>query len=143
VFWFVGKVIRIIENAGDDEGTSSTSSTLAGTVYPTITESILSQKRLILEYAKSELRPQNLGGKYANDLELWHAPGDSEMDVVRNKFALERVIGSTRDIRDGFDVNDVGFNPEASDDVYFFFCIVDDVRFIYFLGGGPILLFCV
>ncbi|KAL3807436.1 hypothetical protein ACHAXA_003965 [Cyclostephanos tholiformis] len=53
-----------------------------------------------------------MGGAYASGLELWSAPGDSEMDVVRNAVALERVVGSTRDIRDGFDVNDVGYNPE-------------------------------
>ena len=137
-FWFVGKVIRMVDasagggagdgaDGGDGDGdgggassskskkSKSKSSSLAGTVYPTVSEAAMSQKRLIFEYAKSELRPQNLGGAYSNDLELWTAPGDSEMDVVRNKVALIRVVGSTRDIRDGFDVNDVGYNPEVSE----------------------------
>jgi hypothetical protein len=125
-FWFVGKVIRMVDvfaNDGDgddgdgDGGASSKSkkskSSLAGTVYPTVSEAMISQKRLIFEYAKSELRPRNLGGAHSVDLELWTAPGDSEMDVVRNKVALDRVVGSMKDIRDGFDVNDVGYNPEV------------------------------
>ena len=122
-FWFVGKVIRMVDVFADDGdgdgdgGASSKSkkskSSLAGTVYPTVSEAMISQKRLIFEYAKSELRPRNLGGAHSVDLELWTAPGDSEMDVVRNKVALDRVVGSMKDIRDGFDVNDVGYNPEV------------------------------
>ena len=170
-FWFVGKVIRMVDaSAGDGNGdgdgdgdgggassSKSKSKSLAGTVYPTVSEAVISQKRLIFEYAKSELRPQNLGGAYSNNLELWTAPGDSEMDVVRNKVALIRVVGSTRDIRDGFDVNDVGYNPEVSerddddddDDVlrctvYFIFVFGVIVIYIYFfarerereVGGG-------
>lgn len=44
---------------------------LTGTCYPTEEEAILSQKRLILEYAKNQLRPQNMGGPYSKKLELW------------------------------------------------------------------------
>jgi len=36
----------------------------------TALQAALSQKRLIFEYSKRELRPQNLGGKYASALEL-------------------------------------------------------------------------
>jgi hypothetical protein len=111
-FWFVGKVARMMDVGDGDRGGSS-SSMLAGSVYPTESEAILGQKRLILEYAKGELRPQNMGGPYSAGLEIWTAPGDSEMDVVRNKVALVRVAGSTRDLRDGFDANDVGYNPEV------------------------------
>jgi len=105
-FWFVGKVIRMIEEGGDDNNE------LAGTVYPTEAEAIVSQKRLILEYAKNQLRPQNMGGPYSKNLELWSAPGDSEMDVVQNKVSLVHMNGSSRDLREGFNVNDVGYNPE-------------------------------
>ncbi|KAL3773954.1 hypothetical protein ACHAW5_010851 [Stephanodiscus triporus] len=114
LYWFVGKVVRVIDDVANSPSSTSTSSTsfLAGEVYPTASEAVLSQKRLILEYAKNELRPQNMGGPYSNDLELWIAPGDSEMDVVRNKVTLVRVVGSSRDLRDGFDVDDVGYNPE-------------------------------
>ena len=70
-FWFVGKVIRMIEKDDDDKNNNE----LAGTEYPTEEEAILSQKRLILEYAKNQLRPQNMGGPYSKKLELWLAPG--------------------------------------------------------------------
>ena len=75
-------------------------------------QAVIAQKRLILEYAKRELRPQNLGGKYASTLELWLAPGDSEMDAVQNKVDLVKVEGSAGDLADDFAVSDVGFNPE-------------------------------
>lgn len=108
VFWFVGKVIRMIEVDGNEGGEHE----LAGEVHPTESEAILSQKRLILEYAKNQLRPQNMGGPYSKNLELWSAPGDSEMDVVQNKIDLVPIGGTSRDLREGFNVNDVGYNPE-------------------------------
>ena len=116
VFWFVGKVIRMItdEEAREDgdNNNDTTEDELVGTVYPTETEAILSQKRLILEYAKNQLRPQNMAGPYSSALELWSAPGDSEMDVVQNKVTLVKIDGSSKDLRDGFNVKDVGYNPE-------------------------------
>merc|ERR1712194_95723 len=59
-FWFVGKTARVIDN---DEGRAQDAEKveLRGGSYPTPNEAALSQKRLILEYAKSELRPQNFG----------------------------------------------------------------------------------
>ncbi len=76
-------------------------------------QAVLAQKRIILEYAKRELRPQNLGlPKYADSLELWLAPGDSEMDCVQNKVSLEKVVGSLADLLPDFSVADVGYNPE-------------------------------
>lgn len=115
VFWFVGKVIRMIEKdtgSGTTDDDNDDDTMLAGAVHPTESEAILSQKRLILEYAKNQLRPQNMGGPYSKNLELWSAPGDSEMDVVQNKVTLVAVDGSSRDLREGFNVNDVGYNPE-------------------------------
>ena len=120
VFWFVGKVIRMItdeeakqeEGGGNDNNDTPSENELVGTVYPTEVEAILSQKRLILEYAKNQLRPQNMAGPYSSALELWSAPGDSEMDVVQNKVTLVKIDGSSRDLRDGFNVKDVGYNPE-------------------------------
>ncbi|KAL3902329.1 MAG: hypothetical protein SGILL_010864, partial [Bacillariaceae sp.] len=93
-FWFVGKIAVRPDTAATPE------------------QAVLSQKRLIFEYAKRELRPQNLGGKYATALELWLAPGDSEMDAVQNKISLTKVDGSTDDLADEFSVKDVGYNPE-------------------------------
>mmetsp|Transcript_8882 Transcript_8882/g.12280 ORF Transcript_8882/g.12280 Transcript_8882/m.12280 type:complete len:254 (-) Transcript_8882:69-830(-) len=102
ICWFVGKVARQLDL-----------SNCQGASIPTETEAVISQKRLILEYAKNQLRPQNLGGPYSSNLELWMAPGDSEMDVVQNKISFDRVLGSTKaDISDTFHVADVGFNPE-------------------------------
>mmetsp|Transcript_2154 Transcript_2154/g.3017 ORF Transcript_2154/g.3017 Transcript_2154/m.3017 type:complete len:261 (-) Transcript_2154:85-867(-) len=100
-FWFVGKIARCTEDKD-----------LKGASIPTEAEAVISQKRLILEYAKHQLRPQNFGGPYAKALEVWLAPGDSEMDCVQNKVAFTKVDGSVSDISDGFAVADVGFNPE-------------------------------
>ncbi|KAI2510734.1 hypothetical protein MHU86_3682 [Fragilaria crotonensis] len=101
LFWFVGKVARctIVDN-------------LKGASLPTAQEAVISQKRLILEYAKRELRPQNMGGPFEKGLELWLAPGNSEMDVVQNKVSLVKVEGSLSTLADGFHVGDVGYNPE-------------------------------
>lgn len=66
LFWFVGKVIRMVSSS--DEGDEHK---LTGSCHPTEEETILSQKRLILEYAKNQLRPQNMGGPYSKKLELW------------------------------------------------------------------------
>ena len=93
-FWFVGKVAVRPDTAATPD------------------QAVISQKRLILEYCKSELRPQNFAGKYASTLELWLAPGDSEMDAVQNKVSLTKVDGSLSDLADDFNVKDVGFNPE-------------------------------
>ncbi|KAL7476592.1 hypothetical protein ACHAW6_002445 [Cyclotella cf. meneghiniana] len=109
-YWFVGKVIRHVPTAAIV--TADHDPDLFGSLYPTPAESILSQKRLILEYAKNQLRPQNFAGKYSSTLEIWMAPGDSEMDVVQNKVTLEKVVGSTKDLREGFSVKDCGYNPE-------------------------------
>lgn len=91
-FWFVGKVAA-------QPG-----------IVPT--HACLAQKRVIFEYSQRELRPQNMGGSYASALELWFAPGDSEMDVVRNQVNLIKVDGSASDLPDDFDANLVGYNPE-------------------------------
>jgi len=104
LLWFVGKVVRRLDD--DDEN-------LQGSSVPTEFEAILSQKRLILEWAKNKLRPQNLGGPtYSQNLEIWIAPGNSEMDAVQNKTPLTQVVGSIKDLSNGFSVGDVGFNPE-------------------------------
>ena len=102
-FWFVGKLARRTDL--DDKE-------MRGKTIPTDNEAALSQKRLIFEYAKNQLRPQNLGGPYSKELELWLAPPDSEMDVVQNKVSFTKVVGSTKDISDTFSVSDVGYNPE-------------------------------
>jgi len=101
-YWFVGKA-----NCRSDPADAS----LVG-IPPSKTDAVLSQKRLILEYAKNKLRPQNMGGPYSSALEIWTAPGDTEMDVVRNVVDLSKVEGSTKNLPEGFNVKDVGFNPE-------------------------------
>mmetsp|Transcript_17981 Transcript_17981/g.22010 ORF Transcript_17981/g.22010 Transcript_17981/m.22010 type:complete len:267 (-) Transcript_17981:224-1024(-) len=103
LFWYAGKVVRRLD-IEDPE--------MNGSTIPTEFEAVISQKRLILEYAKNQLRPQNFGGPYSKRLEVWVAPGDTEMDVVQNKISLVKVTGSIQDLRAEFSVNDVGFNPE-------------------------------
>jgi len=97
-FWFVGKSARKLKGQ-------------TGESVPTAHEAVISQKRLILEYAKT-LRPQNLGGPFSKRLEVWIAPGNSEMDTAQNKVALEKVGGGVSDIPDTFLVSNVGYNPE-------------------------------
>lgn len=100
-FWFVGKIAFRDALASDPS------------VVITPNMAIWSQKRLILEYAKLQLRPQNLGGAFAKDQEIWLAAGDSEMDVVQNKSVLTKVVGSISKLPAGFVVKDaVGFAPE-------------------------------
>lgn len=92
-FWFVGKVARR-EHVSEQDA-------------------VKSHKRLIMEYSKRYLRPQNLAGANNDDLELWIAPGNTEMDVVQNKISLVKVEGSTASISEDLDVRtDVGYNPE-------------------------------
>lgn len=93
-FWFVGKVACEPNTAA------------------TVKAACLSQKRIILEYARQELRPSNMGGKYATALEVWWAPPDSEMDVVRNLHNLTKVTGNVNDLPDDFSIEMVGYNPE-------------------------------
>eukprot|EP00545_Synedropsis_sp_CCMP1620_P003436 CAMPEP_0119008622 /NCGR_PEP_ID=MMETSP1176-20130426/3826_1 /TAXON_ID=265551 /ORGANISM="Synedropsis recta cf, Strain CCMP1620" /LENGTH=270 /DNA_ID=CAMNT_0006960987 /DNA_START=18 /DNA_END=828 /DNA_ORIENTATION=- len=107
-FWFVGKVARCM----DITKLESSSTTVA--IIPTPHDAVISQKRLILEYAKRQLRPQNMGGPFSEGLELWIAAssGDREMDAVQNKISLDHVTGSLASLSDGFHVANVGYNPE-------------------------------
>lgn len=103
-FWFVGKVML------DPQYTRASNALFSS--------AILSHKRLILDYTKNQLRPQNFAlPKYQNTLELWFAPGDSEMDVVQNKIQLERVEveGGTpaSGIPTTVPIDAVGYNPEV------------------------------
>ena len=70
-------------------------------------------KRIIFEYSKDQLRPQNMGGKYASGLELWLAPGDSEMDVATNKVNLEPIKGSLSDTPTKLKADEIGYDPEV------------------------------
>ena len=72
----------------------------------------MSKERLMLDYVKNQLWPQNIGGPSVRNLELWMANGDLDMNVVQNKVGLVRVAGSGRDLREGFHVKDAGFGPE-------------------------------
>jgi hypothetical protein len=143
LFWFVGKIARQLS---PEPAVSSLSSTLASSEQATTAktnskhenvdecdecccteffmQAALFQKRLILDYSKMQLRPQNFGGKYAQGLELWLAPADSEMNVATNKVSLCRVVRTTLRQADDDNVDDdddgppacsiltVGYNPE-------------------------------
>lgn len=111
-FWFVGKIARRLSKQNDNDDDDESDDTNEEFCQPTPEMAIWSQKRLILEYAKHQLRPQNLGGKYSKNLELWLAPGDSEMECVQNKISLTKVNGSANQLPASFRVKDVGYNPE-------------------------------
>jgi hypothetical protein len=101
-YWFVGKIASSLVAEG--------ASALNDAHFQ---QAAVAQKRLILDYAKSDLRPQNLAGPaYSPFLELWLAPGNSEMDVVQNKVDLVRVVGSASDLPEHLDLGTMGYNPE-------------------------------
>lgn len=111
-FWFVGKIVHDLPSDTSSSSTSTDSAADRNENNPRH-QAAIAQKRLILEYAKNQLRPQNLGGKYASTLELWLAPGDSEMNAVRNIDPLEPVKGSAADLDPSIAFSDlVGYNPE-------------------------------
>lgn len=104
-FWFVGKIACVTAEKDDDDDDTVDA--------PRFLQTSLLLKRIILEYSKDQLRPQVMGGKYASALELWLAPGDSEMDVATNKVNLHPVRGSlSTGTETALAASDVGYNPE-------------------------------
>ena len=85
------------EEEGEDNGDDDNSNKLVGSVLPSEIEAVISQKRLILEYAKNQLRPQNMGGPYSKNLELWSAPGKSALamfySVMRVFYTKSKCFG--------------------------------------------------
>jgi hypothetical protein len=73
-FWFIGKLIH-------DPGLQ-------------LPEALSIEHPVLVEYAKA-LRPKELGSpaavKISTDVQLWFAPGNTEMDVAQNKVTLKRV----------------------------------------------------
>eukprot|EP01039_Chlorochromonas_danica_P005955 gene5955-6557_t len=69
---------------------------------------------LLLEYAKT-LRPQELAGypSLGKELQLWYAPGNTEMQVAQNKIPLLRVI--TNPLH-SVNYDKVGYEPEIYQD---------------------------
>jgi len=109
--WFVGKLAFDPTITGGDDGDENGDKDEIAAKLPVW--AAIAQKRLILEYASNELRPQNLGGPTnSKGLELWLAPGDSEMDIVQNKVALEPVTGSAADVPAWLPLSSIGYNPE-------------------------------
>jgi hypothetical protein len=109
-FWFVGKIASASSSsaAADDDDDDARDDDETRFQHAAV-----ALKRGILEYAKHELRPQNLAGPtYSAALELWLAPGNSEMDVVQNKVDLVRVTGSASDLPADLDLSLIGYNPE-------------------------------
>eukprot|EP00527_Entomoneis_sp_CCMP2396_P003508 CAMPEP_0198151872 /NCGR_PEP_ID=MMETSP1443-20131203/57504_1 /TAXON_ID=186043 /ORGANISM="Entomoneis sp., Strain CCMP2396" /LENGTH=269 /DNA_ID=CAMNT_0043817707 /DNA_START=60 /DNA_END=866 /DNA_ORIENTATION=- len=110
--WFVGKVAREPKSKITRDNDNDTADE---DDHKFFNEAALALKRLILDYSRDQLRPQNMGGKYASALEVWLAAGDSEMDVATNKASLEKVTGNAaRDLPDAksWDFNAVGYDPE-------------------------------
>jgi hypothetical protein len=99
LFWFVGKIARQLPARSSDDDSAKQEKVdhdddkdCCCTDF--FMQAALFQKRLILDYAKTQLRPQNFGGNKhkATGLELWLAPADSEMNVATNKVSLCRVV---------------------------------------------------
>uniref|UniRef100_A0A7S3KW06 Uncharacterized protein n=1 Tax=Amphora coffeiformis TaxID=265554 RepID=A0A7S3KW06_9STRA len=107
-FWFVGKIACVPTTLADNDDTDNNA-----VDAPHFVQTSLLLKRIILEYSKDQLRPQAMGGKYASALELWLAPGDSEMDVATNKVNLLPVRGSLSSFSTiNLAASDIGYNPE-------------------------------
>ena len=71
---------------------------------------------LLTEYSKS-LRPKDLSGPLATNrnLEIWYAPGNSEMTVAQNKISLKKYSNEIKDDEDCTSTYfefDIGFEPE-------------------------------
>ena len=95
-FWFIGKVARISDVS--------------------IEKAIARQYPLIEEHA-ARLRPMELYPKKGS-LEIWIAPGDSEMDVAYNRPNVQfRKMGRPEDVDGADDVRniEVGFAGEVYD----------------------------
>lgn len=92
IFWFIGKI-------GFKEGVQ-------------VESAIYSQEMLLCEYARS-LRPVELGGvaSIGKRLQLWYAPGNSEMDVAQNKLPLTRY--SKDSVKITVSYSEVGYEPEV------------------------------
>eukprot|EP00522_Entomoneis_paludosa_P001689 CAMPEP_0172474914 /NCGR_PEP_ID=MMETSP1065-20121228/69602_1 /TAXON_ID=265537 /ORGANISM="Amphiprora paludosa, Strain CCMP125" /LENGTH=336 /DNA_ID=CAMNT_0013233107 /DNA_START=60 /DNA_END=1070 /DNA_ORIENTATION=- len=110
-FWFVGKIARV-PRCETTTPRPSEESDATQAEFQHFCQAAVAQKRLILDYSKDQLRPQNLGGKYASTLEVWLAPADSEMDAATNKISLQKVTGRASDLPTTWDPNHVGYNPE-------------------------------
>ena len=83
---------------------------------PTLTaiNALLAQKNLIIEYSKS-LRPKDLAGPNGmlGDIEIWYAPGNSEMNVAQNKIKLEGpLLGNEEDMLGIVKQKEIGYSPE-------------------------------
>lgn len=92
-FWFIGKVGH----------------------YPNVTmnEAFFAVEVMLIEYAKT-LRPAELGHPAASihDVELWHAPGNSEMLVAQNKQNLLRVFFPPGKVK-LVSYKSIGYEPEV------------------------------
>lgn len=92
-FWFIGKVGH----------------------YPNVTmnEAFFALEVMLIEYAKT-LRPAELGHPSASlhDIELWHAPGNSEMYVAQNKMNLLRVYFPPGKVK-LVSYKSIGYEPEV------------------------------
>ena len=98
-YWFIGKVAHA----------NSLSSKKAFSVL----------ELLLKEYSKS-LRPRDLAGPAAGSrvLQLWYAPGNSEMSVARNLISLTRCFdnsdsSSNSELANDFNPHEVGFQAEV------------------------------
>eukprot|EP01031_Cornospumella_fuschlensis_P039474 gene39474-48055_t len=76
-----------------------------------VESAIASQEVLLCEYARS-LRPSELGGVAAigKQLQLWYAPGNSEMDVAQNKLSLIKY--SKDSTKPSVCYTEIGYEPE-------------------------------
>jgi len=91
-FWFVGKVARC-----------------TGTVTP---QGAVSRQWNLIEQHAARLRPNDLGVKFGK-LQIWAAPGDSEMDVAYNRPFVKFVKMSPPEGVVDVPIAEVGFSGEV------------------------------
>jgi hypothetical protein len=115
-YWFVGKIACVPSSGVVEESTSATDEAVLSEEEvdtPRMVQTALALKRIIFEYAKDQLRPTVMGGKYASALQLWLAPADSELETATNKVSLRPVVKATSAVDAVVLVaSDIGYDPE-------------------------------
>lgn len=113
-YWFVGKIAcrPLPSEQQQDDSSIDQPTTQEEVDAPRLIQTALAMKRIIFEYAKDQLRPTVMGGKYASALELWLAPADSELETATNKVSLRPVVKAAAVDAVVLEASEIGYDPE-------------------------------